>query len=61
MFAPFQESLVIVNLISSVEFSKIGPDMARTCPPLDIVEAQKDFLARENAGKFVSLPRPITS
>ena len=39
MAAPFQEGLVIVNLISSIEAGKMRPVVARTCPLFDIVEA----------------------
>ena len=56
----FQEGLVIVNLISSVEASKMRPVVARTCPPCDIVEAHEDFLAGEHSGKFTPVTQLIT-
>lgn len=60
MIASFQEGFATVNLISSVEISKMGPYVARTCPPFDIVEAHEDFVARQQTGKLVPLPQLIT-
>ena len=57
----FQSGLVMVNLISSVGFSKMRSVVARTCPSCVIVEAQMSFLTRKRSGMFVPVPHPMTS
>ncbi|MFZ1469242.1 MAG: alcohol dehydrogenase family protein [Paracoccaceae bacterium] len=54
----FQEDAVFANLISYIEADEIRPVVARTYPLRDIVQAQKDFLAKAHTGKLVLVPPP---
>lgn len=50
------EDGIFENLISYVEQNEIKPFIAKTYPLADIVAAQKDFLTKKHAGKFVLIP-----
>jgi len=54
--ATFQEDAVFENLIRYIEAGRIRPVVARTYPLADIVQAQKDFLAKGYVGKLVLIP-----
>ena len=54
--ATFQEDEVFENLVSYIEADRIRPIVARTYPLSDIVQAQKDFLAKAHVGKLVLIP-----
>lgn len=54
--ATFQEDAVFENLVSYIEAGRIRPVVARTYPLKDIVQAQKDFLAKGHVGKLVLIP-----
>lgn len=54
--ATFQEDEVFENLVSYIEAGRIRPVVARTYPLKDIVQAQKDFLAKAHVGKLVLIP-----
>ncbi|MBL4928105.1 alcohol dehydrogenase family protein [Fuscibacter oryzae] len=54
--ATFQDDLVFENLVSYIEAGRIRPVVARTYPLSDIVQAQKDFLAKGHVGKLVLIP-----
>jgi len=54
--ATFQEDAVFENLIRYIEAGQIRPVVARTYPLKDIVQAQKDFLAKGHVGKLVLIP-----
>jgi NADPH:quinone reductase-like Zn-dependent oxidoreductase len=54
--ATFQEDAVFENLIRYIEAGRIRPVVARTYPLKDIVQAQKDFLAKGHVGKLVLIP-----
>lgn len=58
--ATFQEDEVFQNLVSYIEAGRIRPVVAQTYPLQDIVQAQKDFLAKGHVGKLVLLPPPDT-
>lgn len=49
----FQEDIVFENLVSYVERGEIRPNIGKTYPLADIVEAQKDFLSKQIGGKLV--------
>ena len=49
----FQEDVVFENLVSYVERGEIRPNVGKTYPLEDIVEAQKDFLSKKISGKLV--------
>lgn len=54
--ATFQEDAVFENLVRHIEAGRIRPVVARTYPLKDIVQAQKDFLAKGHVGKLVLIP-----
>ncbi|WP_242070032.1 alcohol dehydrogenase family protein [Tabrizicola soli] len=54
--ATFQEDEVFENLIRYIEAGRIRPVVARTYPLSEIVQAQKDFLAKGHVGKLVLIP-----
>ncbi len=54
--ATFQEDEVFENLVRYVEAGRIRPVVARTYPLSEIVQAQKDFLAKGHVGKLVLIP-----
>lgn len=54
--ATFQEDEVFENLVSYIEAGRIRPVIAKTYPLSEIVQAQKDFLAKGHVGKLVLLP-----
>lgn len=54
--ATFQEDEVFENLVRYIEAGRIRPVVARTYPLSEIVQAQKDFLAKGHVGKLVLLP-----
>lgn len=54
--ATFQEDEVFENLVSYIEAGRIRPVVAKTYPLRDIVQAQKDFLAKGHVGKLVLIP-----
>jgi NADPH:quinone reductase-like Zn-dependent oxidoreductase len=49
----FQDDVVFDNIIAYVERGEIRPNIGKTYPLADIVEAQKDFLSKEIGGKLV--------
>jgi NADPH:quinone reductase-like Zn-dependent oxidoreductase len=49
----FQEDAVFENLVGYIERGEIKPNVARTYPLEQIVEAQKDFLSKRTGGKLV--------
>jgi NADPH:quinone reductase-like Zn-dependent oxidoreductase len=54
--ATFQQDEVFDNLVSYIEAGRIRPVVARTYPLSEIVQAQKDFLAKGHVGKLVLIP-----
>lgn len=52
----FQEDAVFESLVAHIEAGRIRPQVARTYPLSDIVQAQKDFLAKAHVGKLVLIP-----
>ena len=54
--ATFQEDAVFENLVSYIEGGRIRPVVAKTYPLSEIVQAQKDFLAKGHVGKLVLIP-----
>lgn len=52
----FQEQIVFQNLVRYIERGEIRPLVAKTYPLEDIVQAQKDFLAKKHVGKLVLIP-----
>ena len=52
----FQEDVVFENLIGYIEKDEIRPLVDKTYALMDIVAAQKDFLAKQFVGKLVLLP-----
>jgi len=52
----FQEDVVFDQLVHYIEQGRVRPLVARTYPLSDIVQAQKDFIAKQHAGKLVLLP-----
>lgn len=54
--ATFQEDEVFENLVRHIEAGRIRPVVAKTYPLKDIVQAQKDFLAKGHVGKLVLIP-----
>ncbi len=54
--ATFQEDEVFENLVRYIEAGRIRPVVARTYPLSEIVQAQKDFLAKGHVGKLVLIP-----
>src|SRR5690606_18457130 len=54
--ATFQEDEVFQNLVSYIAAGRIRPVVARTYPLSEIVQAQKDFLAKGHVGKLVLIP-----
>ncbi|WP_412066957.1 alcohol dehydrogenase family protein [Rhizobium sp. SYY.PMSO] len=49
----FQDDVVVENLVSYVERGEIKPNVGRTYPLHQIVQAQKDFLSKTVSGKLV--------
>ena len=49
----FQEDVVFDSLVGYIERGEIHPNVARTYPLDQIVEAQRDFLSKRSAGKLV--------
>ena len=49
----FQENEVFENLISYIERGEIRPNVSKTYPLEEIVEAQKEFLSKGTGGKLV--------
>ena len=54
--ATFQEDEVFKTLVHYIEAGRIRPVVARTYPLKDIIQAQKDFLAKGHVGKLVLIP-----
>lgn len=52
----FYDDEVFENLVRYIEAGEIRPVVARTYPLADIVQAQKDFLAKSHVGKLVLIP-----
>lgn len=52
----YQPDEIFTNLIDYVERNEIRPLVAKTYPLLDIVSAQRDFLAKKHTGKLVLIP-----
>ena len=52
----FQSSKVFDNLIGYIERNEIKPLVSKSYPLKDIVQAQKDFLAKKYVGKLVLVP-----
>ena len=52
----FQEDAVFESLVAHIEAGRIRPQVARIYPLSDIVQAQKDFLAKAHVGKLVLIP-----
>jgi NADPH:quinone reductase-like Zn-dependent oxidoreductase len=52
----FQDDVVFESLVNYIERGEIRPVVAMTYPLKDIVEAQKDFLAKRHTGKLVLVP-----
>jgi NADPH:quinone reductase-like Zn-dependent oxidoreductase len=55
--ATYQEETVFSSLVGYVERDEIRPLVAKTYPLRDIVQAQRDFVAKRFAGKLVLLVR----
>lgn len=53
----YQEETVFSNLVEYVERDEIRPLVAKTYPLRDLVQAQRDFVAKRFAGKLVLLVR----
>ena len=51
----YQDEVVFENLVGYVERGEIRPVVAKTYPLRDIVEAQRDFVAKRFTGKLVLL------
>ena len=51
----YQDAVVFENLVGYVERGEIKPVVARTYPLREIVEAQRDFVAKRFTGKLVLL------
>jgi len=49
----FYDDVVFENLVSYIERGEIRPNIGKTYPLADIVEAQKDFLSKKISGKLV--------
>ncbi|MFP6776406.1 MAG: zinc-binding dehydrogenase, partial [PS1 clade bacterium] len=56
MGCTFQDSQVFENLIGYIERNEIKPLVAKRYPLKEIVNAQKDFLAKNYVGKLVLVP-----
>ncbi len=54
--ATVSEPELFADLIGYIERGEIKPLVARTYPLRDIVQAQKDFLAKRHIGKLVLIP-----
>ena len=52
----YQDEEAFRNLVSYIEADEIRPIVAKTYPLKDIVQAQKDFLAKQFTGKLVLIP-----
>jgi NADPH:quinone reductase-like Zn-dependent oxidoreductase len=52
----YREDLVSENLVKYIEANDFRPVVARTYPLEEIVQAQKDFLAKKFVGKLVLVP-----
>ena len=52
----YQDPEVFKNLVGYIERNEIKPAVAATYPLKDIVQAQKDFLAKQFTGKLVLIP-----
>ena len=52
----FQSSKVFDNLIGYIERNEIKPLVSKSYPLKDIVQAQKDFLAKKYVGILVLVP-----
>lgn len=52
----FQEDIVFENLVSYLERGEIRPNVGKTYPLANIVEAQRDFLSKDIGGKLVLIP-----
>ncbi len=55
--ATYQEAAVFADLVGYVERDEIRPVVATTYPLREIVQAQRDFVAKRFAGKLVLLVR----
>jgi NADPH:quinone reductase-like Zn-dependent oxidoreductase len=49
----FQDDIVFENLVSYIERGEIKPNIGKTYPLADIVQAQKDFISKAIGGKLV--------
>lgn len=52
----FQDDVVFENLLRYKERGEIRPNVGKTYPLNEIVQAQKDFLSKTIAGKLVLVP-----
>jgi NADPH:quinone reductase-like Zn-dependent oxidoreductase len=55
--ATYQDVIVFSNLIGYVERNEIRPLVAKTYPLRDLVQAQRDFVAKRFTGKLVLVVR----
>jgi NADPH:quinone reductase-like Zn-dependent oxidoreductase len=55
----YQDEAVFANLVGYVERGEIRPVVARTYPLREIVQAQRDFVAKRYAGKLVLVNTPV--
>ena len=52
----FQPDVIMQNLVRYIEAGEIRPLVAKSYPLSEIVQAQKDFLAKQFVGKLVLVP-----
>ena len=57
----YQDEGVFQNLVGYIERNEIKPAVAATYPLSEIVQAQKDFLAKQFTGKLVLIPPAVDS
>jgi NADPH:quinone reductase-like Zn-dependent oxidoreductase len=52
----FQDDRIFDQLVGYIERGEVKPLLAQTYPLSDLVQAQKDFLAKRHIGKLVVIP-----
>ena len=52
---------IFPNLVSYIEQGQLRPMVAKTFPLDRIADAQREFLKKKHAGKFVLVPPPLES
>ncbi len=54
----YRSDEILANLIGYVERNEVRPVVAKSYGLQDIVEAQQDFLSKQQTGKLVLVPLP---